>query len=79
MANSVGPDQTPRSAASDLGLHCLLRRHCPNTSHDVASTLMLLYINVTCPLDFGRIEYFLIICRLRFSNSLILTCIKVLI
>ena len=23
-ANSVGPDQTPRSAASDLGLHYLL-------------------------------------------------------
>ena len=23
--NSVGPDQTPRSAASDLGLHC----QCP--------------------------------------------------
>ena len=23
-ANSVDPDQTPRSAASDLGLHCLL-------------------------------------------------------
>ena len=23
-ANIVGPDQTPRSAASDLGLHCLL-------------------------------------------------------
>ena len=23
-ANSVGPDQTPRSAASDLDLHCLL-------------------------------------------------------
>ena len=22
-ANSVEPDQTPRSAASDLGLHCL--------------------------------------------------------
>ena len=22
-ANSVNPDQTPRSAASDLGLHCL--------------------------------------------------------
>ena len=22
-ANSVGPDQTPRTAASDLGLHCL--------------------------------------------------------
>ena len=24
-ANSVDPDQTPRSAASDLGLHCLQR------------------------------------------------------
>ena len=23
IANSVEPDQTPRSAASDLGLHCL--------------------------------------------------------
>ena len=23
-ANSVDPDQTPHSAASDLGLHCLL-------------------------------------------------------
>ena len=22
-ANSAGPDQTPRNAASDLGLHCL--------------------------------------------------------
>ena len=30
VANSVGPDQTPRSAASDLGLHCLLRPVCPN-------------------------------------------------
>ena len=25
MANGVDPDQTPRSAASDLGLHCLFR------------------------------------------------------
>ena len=25
MANSVNPDQTPRSAASDQGLHCLCR------------------------------------------------------
>ena len=31
VANSVDPDQTPRSAASDLGLHCLLRPVCPNT------------------------------------------------
>ena len=26
-ANSVYPDQTPRSAASDLGLHCLQMSH----------------------------------------------------
>ena len=26
---SVGPDQTPRSAASDQGLHCLLRSVSP--------------------------------------------------
>ena len=29
MASSVDSDQTPRSAASDLGLHCLLRHVCP--------------------------------------------------
>ena len=26
-ANSIDPDQTPRSAASDLGLHCLHMSH----------------------------------------------------
>ena len=31
VAASVDPDQTPRSAASDLGLHCLFRHVCPNT------------------------------------------------
>ena len=31
MANSVDPDETPRSAASHLGLYCLLRPVCPNT------------------------------------------------
>ena len=31
MANSADPDETPRSAASHLGLHCLLRPVCPNT------------------------------------------------
>ena len=30
MAKSVEPDQTPRSAASDLGLHCLQRPNCLN-------------------------------------------------
>ena len=32
MANSVDPDQMLHSAASDLGLHCLQRCICPNTS-----------------------------------------------
>ena len=31
VANSVDPDETPRSAASHLGLYCLLRPDCPNT------------------------------------------------
>ena len=31
VAISVDPDQTPQNAASDLGLHCLLRLSCPNT------------------------------------------------
>ena len=31
VANSVDPDQTPRYAASDLGLHCLLSLVCPKT------------------------------------------------
>ena len=31
VANSVDPDETPRSAASHLGLYCLLRPVCPNT------------------------------------------------
>ena len=30
VTNSVDPDQTPRSAASDLGLHCLPRHICPS-------------------------------------------------
>ena len=31
VANSVDPDETPRSAATHLGLNCLLRPVCPNT------------------------------------------------
>ena len=30
VANSVVPDQKPRSVASDLGLHCLIMPVCPN-------------------------------------------------
>ena len=31
MANSVDQDETQHSAASHLGLYCLLRPVCPNT------------------------------------------------
>ena len=31
VSNSVDPDETLRSAASYLGLNCLLRVVCPNT------------------------------------------------
>ena len=31
MANSVDPDETPHSAASHLGLQCLLKPVSPNT------------------------------------------------
>ena len=31
VANTVDPDQTPRSAAFDLGLLCLLKPVFPNT------------------------------------------------
>ena len=45
-ANSVDPDETTRSAASHLGLYCLLRPICPNIYgkygmhclHDMAPT-----------------------------------------
>ena len=31
VTNSVEPDETPRSAASHQGLHCLRRSVCSNT------------------------------------------------
>ena len=44
MTNCVDPDQTPRSAASDLGLHCLLMHVCPNS--------LFLYSIMSLTLDF---------------------------
>ena len=41
LANSVDPDQTPRSAASDLDLCYLLRHICPDT----LDTYATLYLN----------------------------------
>ena len=50
----MGPDQTPRSAASDLGLQCAYRPVCPNTLcftvniilHVVLSVHFLFYANI---------------------------------
>ena len=38
-ANSVDPDQTPRSLASDLGLHCLPMSHLWDTRHGWVKTM----------------------------------------
>ena len=47
MANSVDPDQTTRSAASDLGLHCLFRSVCPNTSgNNSKNFIIILYCSL---------------------------------
>ena len=47
---SVDPDQTPRSAASDLDLHCLLRPVCPNTYESI-------YGNNTLQSKCGSLEH----------------------
>ena len=41
VANSVDPDETPHSAASHLGLNCLLRPVCPNTYGKYGSLFFL--------------------------------------
>ena len=41
MANSVHPDQTPRSVAPDLSVHYLLMLVCTNT---YKNTVLLLYV-----------------------------------
>ena len=46
VANSVDPDETPRSAASHLGLYCLLRPVCPNT-YGKYDTIFLAYMGIT--------------------------------
>ena len=42
MANSLDPDDTPRSAASHLGLHCLLRPAWPSTVNTVLIVIIRL-------------------------------------
>ena len=51
MANSVDPDETPRSAASHLGLYCLLKPVCPNTYGKYGSDIyffLFLHENICC-------------------------------
>ena len=45
MINSVDPDQTPRSAASDQDLHCLLGHICLNTNR-FCKELLLRAVNI---------------------------------
>ena len=62
MANSVDPDETPRSAASHLGLNCLLRPVCPNTYGKYGKYFILIMIVESKNLK----EYFVIVCIFRF-------------
>ena len=41
MANSADPDQTPQNAASDQGLHCLLKLQGPVVQSVVSLTSSL--------------------------------------
>ena len=48
VANSVDPDETPRSVASHLGLNCLLRHVCPNTYGKYGISICFLKYNQNC-------------------------------
>ena len=46
VTNSVDPDQTPRSAAPDLGLLCLFRHICPTTKDIHGRLQMSAFFNI---------------------------------
>ena len=46
MANSLDPDETPRSAASHQGLHCLLKSFCANTYGKYGVFVILICIRI---------------------------------
>ena len=54
MANSVDPDETPRSAASHLGLNCLLRPVCPNTYGKYGNLNRILCKNTTIIIYYNK-------------------------
>ena len=50
MTNSVDPVETPRSAASHLGLNCLLRPACPNTYGKYGNCCLHIHDKVCFPM-----------------------------
>ena len=46
VANSVSPDQVPRSAASDLYLQCLPRPACPKTKDEYGNNMYFSYCKI---------------------------------
>ena len=52
-ANSVDPDQTPRSAASDLGLHCLPMSYLWDAKHKWVNQI---YSRETSPSILTRLQ-----------------------
>ena len=53
VANSVDPDETPRSAASHLVLYCLLRPVCPNTYGKYGTHVIMITRISFCSTDNG--------------------------
>ena len=71
MANSVDPDETPRSAASHLGLYCLLRPVCPNT-YGKYGTFLELYNDCHFLIPLNRT---VLLCVRRWLNGPVLLCV----
>ena len=65
-ANSVDPDETPRSAASHLGLYCLLRPVCPNTYGKYGIPMWTLTIRI-CRIYPGYSDT--LICTIHFDED----------
>ena len=63
-ANSVDPDQTPRFAASDLGLHCLYNLVKPNTQCKFA-LLSCSLDNEAVAVTSGSVAYLLVILEVK--------------
>ena len=64
MANSVDPDETPRSAASHLGLHCLLRPVCTNTYGKYGICTYILSMNLINLSGFLGYVVYMYLCKI---------------